>query len=158
MAQEEKYGTRDRTYSAWHRRNSIRRFVGIESAQTLAMIDLDAAVYVEYDDASKEPLSLIETARDVGQSFKSAAVTKNLARKAGIPAFVLLYTPNGIRNPADDAWPDIASFRVRRIWRTETEWRTMSPDDWAKFLVRLRQKESSLLDEAWKRQLAAVNQ
>lgn len=120
------------------------------------MIDLDAAVYVEYDDASKEPLSLIETARDVGQSFKSAAVTKNLARKAGIPAFILLYTPNGRKNPADDCWPDIHSFRARRIWRTETDWKVMTPDEWAKFLLRLRQKEASLLDAEWQRQLSGV--
>lgn len=44
--QEERYGNRDRTYSAWHRRLSTRRFVGLERAQLLAMIDLDAALYV----------------------------------------------------------------------------------------------------------------
>ena len=50
--QEEKYGTRDRAYSAWHRRKSTRRFIGIEHAQLLAMIDLDASLYVEYDDGT----------------------------------------------------------------------------------------------------------
>src|SRR5688500_12286183 len=72
MSQEERFGTRDRSYSAWHRRNSTRRFVGIERAQTLAMIDLDASLYVEYDDATKEPIALIETAIDCGQEFKPA--------------------------------------------------------------------------------------
>jgi hypothetical protein len=43
--QEERFGNRDRTYSAWHRRSSVRRFVGIEKAQLLAMIDLDGALY-----------------------------------------------------------------------------------------------------------------
>ena len=52
---------------------------GIDSAQLLAMIDLDASLYVEYDDNSKEPLALIETAQDVGQAHKSATVTTNLA-------------------------------------------------------------------------------
>ena len=70
MPHEEVTGTRDRTYSAWHRRMSTRRYVGIEAAQTLGMIDLDASLYVEYDDSTKEPLALIETARDVGQEFK----------------------------------------------------------------------------------------
>jgi hypothetical protein len=40
--QEERYNTRDRTYSAWHRRLSTRRFVGLERAQLLAMIDIEA--------------------------------------------------------------------------------------------------------------------
>ena len=51
--QEEIYGTRDRAYSAWHRRGSTRRYVGIDRAQLLAMIDLDAALYVEYDNGTK---------------------------------------------------------------------------------------------------------
>ena len=46
MPHEEVTGTRDRTYSAWHRRMSTRRYVGIEAAQTLCMIDLDASLYV----------------------------------------------------------------------------------------------------------------
>jgi hypothetical protein len=32
---------------------SIRRFVGIERAQLFSMIDLDGALFVEYDDGSK---------------------------------------------------------------------------------------------------------
>ena len=51
--QEERYSTRDRAYSVWHRRFSTRRFIGIEAAQRLSMIDLDAALYVEYDDHSR---------------------------------------------------------------------------------------------------------
>ena len=66
LMQEEIFGTRDRAYSAWHTRGSTRRFIGIDSAQLLAMIDLDAALYVEYDNGTKEPLALIETALDVG--------------------------------------------------------------------------------------------
>ena len=81
MAQEEKYGTRDRTYSAWHRRLSTQRFVGIEKAQLLAMIDLDASLYVEYDDGTKEPLALIETAQDIGQAFKPATVTLQIGQE-----------------------------------------------------------------------------
>jgi hypothetical protein len=101
MSQEERYGTRDRTYSAWHRRMSTRRFVGIERAQTLAMIDLDAALYVECDDRDYEPLALIETARDIGQDVKVAIATKRLAMrtKPVVPAYTLLYTPSAVRNP-----------------------------------------------------------
>ena len=30
MSQEERFGSRDRTYSAWHRRHSTRRYIGID--------------------------------------------------------------------------------------------------------------------------------
>jgi hypothetical protein len=117
MSQEETYGTRGREYSAWHRRFSIARYVGIEAAQRLAMIDLDAALYVEYDDRSREPLALIETARDVGQDHKPATVTRNLARRARVPAFVLLYRLSQDRNPADPRYRDVAGLRLKRLCR-----------------------------------------
>jgi hypothetical protein len=141
LAQEELFGTRNRSYSAWHRRRSTGRFVGIESAQTLAMIDLDASLYVEYDDGTKEPLALIETAEDRGQRIKPATVTRNLARRCRppIPAYVLLYTLSDQMNPADEEWNDIKSFRVMRIWPyPETLWRCYSPQEWAENLVKLR--------------------
>lgn len=55
MSHEERYGVRDKAYSAWHRRGSVRRFVGIDQAQLLSMIDVDGAMYVEYDQQDKEP-------------------------------------------------------------------------------------------------------
>ncbi len=147
MSQEEIYGTRDRSYSAWHRRMSTRRFVGIEKAQTLAMIDLDASLYVEYDDRTKEPIALMETARDVGQSNKPSTVTRNLARKAGLAACVVLYKTSAEKNPADPRWPDIVSFRVKRIWPPGGNWRNITPRRWAEILVELRVIEAAKLDK-----------
>jgi hypothetical protein len=148
--QEEKYNGRDRTYSAWHRRMSTQRFVGMELAQTLGMIDLDASLYVEYDDNTKEPLALIETALDVGQDRKTATVTKNLARRCTsiyTPAFILLYTKSNKVNPADPLYLDIASFRAKRIWKEpETRWYHYTPSQWAKWLVGLRQFTAASLD------------
>lgn len=147
MPHEEVTGTRDRTYSAWHRRMSTRRYVGIEAAQTLGMIDLDASLYVEYDDSTKEPLALIETARDVGQEFKSATVTANLARRANVLACVVLYLPSDQPNPADPNWPDIARFRVKRLWPNPTrEWCHKLPEQWAKDLVRIRREGAAIVD------------
>lgn len=148
MAQEEVFGTRDRSYSAWHRRASTRRFVGIERAQTLAMIDLDASLYVEYDDGTKEPLALVETALDRGQAIKPATVTKKLARRATLPAYILLYELAECRNPADKEWCDIKSFRVRRIWpEPETKWEKIEPSEWARRLVLLREWSARQLDK-----------
>jgi len=149
MSQEERYNTRDRSYSAWHRRNSTRRFVGIERAQTLAMIDLDASLYVEYDDGSKEPLALIETALDRGQTMKPATVTKNLAQRCfpTVPAYILLYRLSEERNPADPLWQDIEAFRVRRIWpEPETNWEMLTPKQWADRLVVLREWTARRID------------
>lgn len=151
MAQEEIFGTRDRSYSAWHRRESTRRFVGIEKAQTLAMIDLDAALYVEYDDKTKEPLVLIEAAQDCGQ-WKAATVTRNLARRCNpeIRAYVVLYTIANSLNPADPQWPDISAFRVRRIWpEPQTVWRNFTPAEWAEMLCRIRTWSARSIDEHW---------
>lgn len=145
MAQEEIYGTRDRTYSAWHRRMSTGRFVGIEKAQTLAMIDLDASLYVEYDDRTKEPLALVETAKDVGQ-YKPATVTRNLALRADLPAYIVLYTPAECPNPADPNWPDIASFRCRQIAPTWSEWKRLTPQQWCESLVHIREGQAGKLD------------
>jgi hypothetical protein len=148
MAQEEVYNERDRSYSAWHRRLSTRRFIGIEKAQTLAMIDLDASLYVEYDDGTKEPLALIETARDVGQEYKNATVTKKLAERANIPCLVVLYRLSETLNPADTTHRDINQFRIKRLYpKPENAWRIITPQDYATMLVRLREYKASQLDE-----------
>lgn len=147
--QEEKYGNRDRTYSAWHRRLSTRRFVGLERAQALAMIDLDAALYVEYEEGSKHPVALIETALDVGQAHKSATVTMRLAKLAGLPCYCVLYRAADSPNPADPEWPDIQSFRVKRLWpQPESTWRNVLPSEWAQALLNIRGWYAARLDAA----------
>lgn len=151
MSQEEIYNTRDRSYSAWHRRFSTRRFIGIESAQLLAMIDLDASVYVEYDNGSKEPLALIETAEDVGQIYKTATVTLKLATRAKLPCFVLLYKLSCSLNPADKRYRDIEQFRVKRLWPDmEKTWRIITPQSWAETLLKLRRWQCNKLDQEWR--------
>ncbi len=148
--QEEYLGKRDGTYSAWHRRHSTRRFVGIERAQLLAMIDLDACLYVEYDDGSKEPLALIETARDCGQPYKNAQVTTNLAKRASLPCFVVMYKPSDTCNPADKEWPDIEAFRVKRLWPNPVnDWQLLTPEEWAKKLLVMREWKGKKLDKEY---------
>lgn len=148
MAQEEIYNKRRRDYSAWHRRNSIRRFVGIENAQLLAMIDLDASLYVEYDDGTKDPLALIEIAQDTGQPFKPATVTLKLAKRADLPCFVVLYTLAQENNPVDSQWKDIEMFRVMRLYpQPERNWRIMTPKAWAENLMSMRKYQADKLDK-----------
>lgn len=145
--QEERFGTRDRTYSAWHRRLSVRRFVGLEKAQLLSMIDLDGALYCEFSREDSEPLALVETALDRGQSRKTASVTRRLAQRAGIPAYVVLYRPAEYPNPADPSQADIESFRVRRLWPApERTWRRLNPLEWAEALMRIRSWSAARAD------------
>ena len=134
----ERYVARDRSYGAWHRVASIQRFIKPEHAYTLTMADLDSVMFAEYNHASKMPLCLVEVAVDVGQE-KSAGLIAALARQADIPAYVALYSHASDPNPADSNWPDIAGFRVRRIWPTpERTWRSLSPEEWACALVQIR--------------------
>ncbi len=136
---QEHFGYRSLAYSNWHRAGSLARYLPIDQAQRLAMIDLDAAVYVEYEASTRAPLILIETARDVGQRWKSATVVMELARRANVPAYALLYQLAETTNPADSRFADCAGFRIRRLYpKPERNWRTLSPAAWASALVRIR--------------------
>lgn len=145
--QTERYATRDKAYSAWHRTKSVRRYIGTEQASRLSMIDLDCALYVEFDSHTREPLALIETALDVGQATKPASVTARLAARSGLPAYVVLYDADRLPNPADARYPDIKAFRVRRVWPApEFGWRVLSPAQWAEALLQIRQWSADKTD------------
>jgi len=90
-------------------------------------------------DGDKEPLALFELARDVGQPYKVTTAIAALARRAGIPAYCVLYRPATVPNPCDARAPDIASFRVRRVYpKPEQEWRTLSPGGFAEAILQIR--------------------
>lgn len=122
MSDMEKYGQRDLTYSWWHRKASIERFLSDFEAWRLGMVDIDD---VEYCRWCYEPLSLIELAQDIGQSHKPAAVTENLAIKAEIPAYLCFYTVSR---------SDIAQFRVTSLTHGEFVDEIMTPAEYAQFL------------------------
>jgi hypothetical protein len=147
LSQEERTGRRPGEYSAWHRRASIKRFVGIERAQLLSLCDIDAALWLEHDDLSKEPLALIETAMDVGQSYKSGTVLQRLAKRASVPAYLCMCKLGDQPNPADPTYRDLIAVKVRRVWpRPEQEWRELTPSEWARGLVRIREWSAARLD------------
>jgi len=144
MSEKERYGTRDLTYSDWHRTHSTKRFLGARQAFRLGAIDIDDC---EYDRETNEPLALIEVARDVGQSYKPAHVMARLAQRAGLPAWVALFA----REPcALMAVPcvmcggsgqvqkfDISGFRVAPAHRQE--WQHMDPAVYARWLLSMRE-------------------
>jgi hypothetical protein len=139
VSQQERFGVRDLSYSAWHRVGSIQRFVGWEAAQLLSMVDADCLLFLEYAAGDKAPVALAEVGCDVGQDFKPATAILQLARRAKIPAYLLLYERAAAANPADPRWPDLAGFRVKRLWpRTERGWRRLTPGEWAVALLQIR--------------------
>jgi|SoiMethySBSTD1v2_1073268.scaffolds.fasta_scaffold01222_46 hypothetical protein len=143
MAHEEVYGFRDQSYSLWHRRASTARYIGLEKAQLLAMIDLDVSLYVEYDDKSKFPVALIETAIDQGKDWKPSTVIQHLAKMANLPAACVLYTLGDSPNPGCRSVPDIAMVRVRRLWPDPMplgKFSRLKPSTWAEALLRMREK------------------
>lgn len=154
--QGERYAVRDISYSAWHRARSISRFVGLERAQSLCMVDVDTVLFLEVDPALREPLALIEVAKDVGQIDKPASAMARLAANAGIAAYVALYSTGESPNPADYRARDIVGFRVKRLWpRPEAQWRCLTPAEWAKALVNIREwgagKLEAANDRLWER-------
>lgn len=143
MALEETYGFRDQSYSQWHRPSSFARYIGLEKAQLLSMIDLDVSLYVEYDNKTKIPVALIETAVDQGRDYKPSTVTQNLARMANLPAACVLYTTGDEPNPGRKQVKDITQVRVRRLWPDPMamgKFIKLTPSQWAESLLRMREQ------------------
>lgn len=128
MSDKEQTGKRDLTYSRWHRIESTRRFLPAGEAWELGMIDIDD---VEYCRRCSQPLALIETTKDVGQREKVVAVTKVIARKLEVPAYVVFVTatPDG---------EDVKSFRVRKVAPALGKDIVMAPQEFAGMLAGLR--------------------
>lgn len=115
MSRQERYGTRDQTYSRWHRALADGRH-----GRQLSYIDLDG---IEYCDRCGSLLALIEAAWDVGQRHKATTVLAKLAVKAGIPAYCVMY------EKAQDG-QSIVMFRVRRVYPDPTRLYSLTPAQW----------------------------
>lgn len=151
MSERERYDERDGIYSAWHRTDSTDRYIGVENAQLLGLIDIDATLWVEFHRKSKEPLALIETARDAGaaKKYKCTTVVERLAArcKPTVEAYLLLYTPDVVMNPANPRWPDIKQFRYKKLYPLPQSSLTIaSPKEWALFLLKMRQRCAHEID------------
>jgi hypothetical protein len=137
MTLTERHGNRngDLLYSAWHRPNSMRRYMPPDIADEMMMINIDALArrerWIETRANTHEPLFLVETAFDTGLSDKPARATQRLAARAQLEAYVTLITPNDIRD-------DIIGFRVRQVNPCTGIWIKLTPQDYADLLLRAR--------------------
>lgn len=149
MPQSERTGERPLTYSAWHRRDSIKRFLAGNDilASRLTMIDIDGAYIEAKHPYDRPPVALIETV-EVSKKLKptdyypkSVNILYQLGKNANIPVFLVLYRPNYLSfNPADNRYPDIVEFYVKEYYPAKSKkWKIYNPEQYAKFLVYLRQ-------------------
>lgn len=139
MSMTEGTGSRrgDLLYSAWHRPQSIRRWVSADEADALGMVNLDVVLrcerWVEYARCCSEPLVLVETAIGTHQTHKSATVTMRMAKRMNPPleAYIALLDPNA-------TYTDVERFRVRMIHPRRSPWVDLTPEQWAHKLVEIR--------------------
>jgi hypothetical protein len=133
MGRWERTGIRDLTFSNWHRQIH---------GDPLRMVDVDG---LEFCRKCKQPLALIETGLDYGQDSKWTGALAGLARRAGVPAFCLLYTKSGETCAVDHRGAcqrlgcshGIARFRARRIEPAPNPFAIMPPGAVRGFLVRM---------------------
>lgn len=148
MADRELFHWRSEAYSAFHRTESVNRFLqNPDLARSLGMIDLDNVIWVEWERGTYRPLALVETALDTPKSrSKCVLVLKALALMAGLPAFLVLVTESEAPNPSDPKVPDVRRFAVRRIDRPgRGGFVEYTPQEYVNWLVQLRQHQTRQL-------------
>jgi hypothetical protein len=119
VSRRERTFVRCTAYSRWHRTLSA----------DLSMVDLDA---VEYCARCRRPLAFVETARDVGQTFKPTTITQAVAAAHRAPALCVLYHLT--------AAGQIDRFRVREL--PSGPWRILAPHQYAAYLRGLRERHA----------------
>lgn len=134
MSRQEQRGTRDMTYSVWHR----------SLPWELSFLDID---WIERCDVCKRILCLYELAIDNGQDDKAGYATARLAKMAELKSYVVLYTPG----PGHS----ITSFRVRQLTPEASAFAERTPGQWVEFLRRLRwchpaRATTPLPSDAWR--------
>lgn len=127
MSENERFGTRDQTYSAWHRSKRLSRYVGHRAAFECSTIDID---WCEYCRRCGEPLALIEMKR--GTRPKDAKVMTALAERANVPAYSMAYEL--------DDHGEISVFHLRHLAPADPRVFTFTAGEWAMWLVDLRER------------------
>ena len=138
MTRYERTGSRDMSYSTWHR-DWAELHIGKPAADKLAVIDLD---WVEFCAQCWWPLALMELAIDTGQESKTAVVTERLATLARLPSAVVFYRKSSAQG-------SIARFRVRVMTPTKRPEALMAPNQYAAWLWRLHSDHLSICQRSY---------
>lgn len=139
MSMKERTGFRSLVYSLWHRADSTGRYLGPVAAAKLKNIDIDSCEACPY---CSLPVALIETAHTTAEP-KNAPITALLAWMAKIPAYSVSYSGAINRSRCDACGGlsesgEIERFLVRRIHPHDPWTSSMTPDEYAQFLLSLR--------------------
>ena len=105
------YAFSNGAYSDWH-----RKYDGI------AYIDVDS---VECCINCYEPLAIIETCYDKGQTWKATTLSKIIASRLNIPCFLVFYKELNQTS---------LTFRIKRIRSSQTEFQLMNENEWVVIL------------------------
>ena len=125
MAQFERYGTRDLSYSHWHRHLSRR----------CTYMDIDGA---EYCYKCKQTLLLVEEKMDTGQSVFDTFVLYRLAKRANIPAVLILYTVGDeMICDCGQSARQVTGLRVRHLWPERSELDAVTLQEWGQEIERI---------------------
>jgi hypothetical protein len=130
MSEVERWGRRPGAYSDWHRGLGV----------IASMIDLDVVehcLFCEYCTYDTEILALCETAVDVGQTTKPTYVLQALARRADVPAWLILYRPNP-NYREDQHWPyldRIVGARIAQVWPVQELLHVVSAEELGRLIV-----------------------
>lgn len=133
MPETERNGTRDLTYSEWHRTKSLGRYVGQRAAYECSTIDID---WCEYCRRCGEPLALLEMT--CGSKPKHAPVMTRLAKRADVPGYSLSYET--------DDHGEIVLFHLRHLTPSDDRSFTFTAGEWAMWLVGLRERHGCVTD------------
>lgn len=127
MSMHERTGTRDLTYSRWHRQSSIKRYLTARQAALLMMVDVDC---VEYCAHCKDPLVIVETQRS-SNTPKEASMCVNLGRRLDVPVYSVSYW-------SSEGSDDIDVFRIRQLWPYRMAPQQLTPREMAEWLWQWR--------------------
>ena len=108
-------------YSDFH-----RKYDGI------AYIDVDSVECCMY---CYEPLAIIETCYDKGQTWKATTLSKIIAERLNIPCFLVFYKELDHTS---------LTFRIKRIKASQTQFQLMNENEWVKILRSLHDHHKTL--------------
>jgi len=108
-------------YSDWH-----RKYDGI------AYIDVDSVECCMY---CYEPLAIIETCYDKGQTWKATTLSKIIAKRLNIPCWLVFYKELNASS---------LTFRIKRIRSSQTEFQLMNENEWVEILRSLHDHHKTL--------------
>ena len=115
------YAFSNGSYSDWH-----RKYDGI------AYIDVDSVECCMY---CYEPLAIIETCYDKGQTWKATTLSKIIAKRLNIPCFLVFYK---------ELDQTSLTFRIKRIRSSKEEFQLMNENEWVEILRSLHNHHKTL--------------